>query len=69
MIDDSGDTQQSATQIGRVYNLVSGSILNGVYSPKTYYGQVYPEQGVIVLNADKYMMNSSLGLSFNWFKY
>lgn len=59
LIDDSGDTQQSATQIGRVYNLVSGSILNGVYSPKTYYGQVYPEQGVIVLNADT--MNSSLG--------
>jgi hypothetical protein len=52
LIDDSGDTQQSATQIGRVYNLVSGSILNGVHSPKTYYGQVYPEQGVIVLNAD-----------------
>ncbi len=59
LIDDSGDTQQSATQIGRVYNLVSGSILNGVYSPKTYYGQVYPEQGVIVLNANT--MNSSLG--------
>ncbi len=52
LIDDSGDTQQAATQIGRVYNLVSGSILNGVHSPKTYYGQVYPEQGVIVLNAD-----------------
>ena len=52
LIDDSGDTQQSATQIGRVYNLVSGSILNGVKSPKTIYGQVYPEQGVIVLNAD-----------------
>ena len=52
LIDDSGDPQQSATQIGRVHNLVSGSILNGVYSPKTYYGQVYPEQGVIVMNAD-----------------
>lgn len=52
LIDDSGDTQQAATQIGRVYNLVSGSINGGVYSPKTHYGQVYPEQGVIVLNAD-----------------
>lgn len=52
LVDDSGDTQQAATQIGRVYNLVSGSINGGVYSPKTYYGQVYPEQGVIVLNAD-----------------
>lgn len=61
LIDDSGDTQQAATQIGRTYNLVSGSILNGVYSPKTYYGQVFPEQGVIILNADT--MNSEL--SFN----
>ena len=61
LIDDSGDTQQSATQIGRVHNLVSGSILNGVYSPKTYYGQVYPEQGVIVLNADTLNTN----LDFN----
>ena len=52
LIDDSGDTQQAATQIGRTYNLVSGSILNGVYSPKTYYGQVFPEQGVVILNAD-----------------
>jgi len=58
LIDDSGDTQQAATQIGRTYNLVSGSINGGVYSPKTYYGQVYPEQGVIILNADT--MNSEL---------
>lgn len=61
LIDDSGDTQQAATQIGRVYNLVSGSILNGVYSPKTYYGQVYPEQGVIVLNADTLNTNVNFG--------
>jgi hypothetical protein len=53
LIDDSGDTEQSAGQVGRVYNLVSGSINRGVYSPKTYYGGVYPEQGVIVLDADK----------------
>ena len=52
LIDDSGDTQQAATQIGRTYNLVSGSILNGVHSPKTYYGSVFPEQGVIIVNAD-----------------
>lgn len=52
LIDDSADTQQSATQIGRAYNLVSGSINGGVYSPKTYYGRVFPEQGVIILNGD-----------------
>jgi len=61
LIDDSGDSNQTSTQIGRVFNLVSGSISSGVYSPKTYYGQVYPEQGVIVINADT--LNSEL--SFN----
>jgi hypothetical protein len=61
LIDDSADTQQSAGQVGRVYNLVSGSILKGVYSPKTYYGSVFPEQGVVILNADT--LNSKL--SFN----
>lgn len=61
LIDDSGDSQQTSNQIGRVYNLVSGSIADGVYSPKTYYGAVYPEQGVIVLNADTLNTN----LDFN----
>lgn len=58
LIDDSADTQQSSTQIGRNYNLVSGSIIDGVYSPKTYYGSVFPEQGVVILNADT--LNSEL---------
>ena len=53
LIDNSGDTQQAATQIGRVYSLVSGSILNGVFNSAIEYGSVYPEQGVIILNADK----------------
>ena len=61
LIDDSADTQQSAGQVGRVYNLVSGSINKGVYSPKTYYGAVYPEQGVIILNADT--LNSKLAFN------
>lgn len=53
LIDNSGDTQQAATQIGRVYSLVSGSILNGVQDASIEYGSVYPEQGVIILNAQK----------------
>jgi hypothetical protein len=52
LIDDSGDSLQTQNQIGRVFNLVSGSITNGIHSPTTYYGSVYPEQGVIVINAD-----------------
>ena len=39
--------------MGRVFNLVSGSITDGIYSPITYYGEVYPEQGVIVIDGDK----------------
>jgi len=52
LIDDSGDSLQTQNQLGRVFNLVSGSITNGIKSPTVHYGQVYPEQGVIVLNAD-----------------
>jgi len=52
LIDDSGDTYQALTQPGVVFNLVSGSIANGVYSPTTYYGRIYAEHGVLVLNAD-----------------
>jgi hypothetical protein len=58
LIDDSNTAQQSVSQIGRTYNLVSGSIVNGAYSPKTYYGSVYPEQGVIIVNGDT--LNSEL---------
>jgi hypothetical protein len=39
-----------------VYSLVSGSILNGVHpvdASVSEYGSVYPEQGVIILNAAK----------------
>lgn len=64
LIDNSGDTQQAATQIGRVYSLISGSILDGAHPVADNvkeYGSVYPEQGVIVLNADKMDLS---GLNF-----
>ena len=61
LIDDSADTQQSAGQVGRVYSLVSGSILKGVHSPAKHYGSVFPEQGVIILNADK--LNTELAFN------
>jgi hypothetical protein len=53
LIDDSGDTQEAITTSGgRVFNVVSGSILNGVHNPSAphYYGLVYPDMGMIVLN-------------------
>jgi len=58
LIDDSGDAQETLNLqggSGPVYNIVSGSITNGIYNATNpdYYGLVYPEMGVIVLNAEK----------------
>ena len=57
LIDDSGDTTQTValTAAGRVYNIVSGSISNGVAqiynsAAPVYYGLVYPDMGIAVLN-------------------
>jgi hypothetical protein len=65
LIDDSGDLQETyqVTSAGRVYNVVSGSLLGGIYNPSnpTYFGLVYPEMGVVVLNGQK--LDSQL--SFN----
>lgn len=66
LVDDSGDTYEALTVVpgvGRVFNVVSGSIFDGVYDPTNpqYYGLVYPDMGVIILNGLK--MNESL--SFN----
>jgi hypothetical protein len=52
LIDDSQENLSTTVQRGVVYNLVSGSITNGISLPKTIYGKVYPEQGVIVLNGN-----------------
>lgn len=42
-------------------NLVSGSIANGIYNPTAphYYGKVYPEQGVILISAEKLNQSAS----------
>jgi hypothetical protein len=65
LIDDSGDLQETyqVTSAGRVYNVVSGSLISGIYNPSSpvYYGLVYPEMGIIVLNGAK--LDSQL--SFN----
>ena len=64
LIDDSGDTEQdNVTTVGRVVNVVSGSILNGIYNPTSpvYYGLMYPDMGMIILDGNK--LNASA--SFN----
>ena len=68
LIDDSGATANSSVNASkRVFNIVSGSIENGVSTIKTTaiaqsatngsFGYFYPELGVIVLNA--YALNQS----------
>lgn len=65
LIDNSGlsDTAEQ-TPSGRVYQIVSGSLQNGAFitgSSTITYGLFYPDQGMIILDAN--MLNSNL--SFN----
>ena len=56
-IDDSSLTAATLGESGQVYNLVSGSIDGGtsIFTPSdpVYYGLLYPQHGVAVLNAAK----------------
>jgi hypothetical protein len=66
LIDDSNNTSTvTSTNGGKVYNIVSGSVNNGIFggsiSVAHSYGLVYPDLGLIVLNGD--MLNKSA--SFN----
>jgi len=64
LIDDSGQTAQTnITTGGRVFNIVSGSVANGIYnsSNPVYYGLAYPDMGILILNGN--MLDASA--SFN----
>lgn len=66
LIDDSNTTSTlSSANGGRVYNVISGSVNNGIFggsiNSASAYGLVYPDLGLIVLNGN--MLNSQL--SFN----
>jgi len=65
LIDDSSVAAASIGQSGKVYNIVSGSINNGVYSPATpiYYGLVYPDYGTLIL--DGKMLDQNSGFATN----
>lgn len=55
LIDDSSNTSTTSIVNGaRVFNIVSGSLINGIYSSSspTYYGLAYPDLGILALNAD-----------------
>ena len=65
-IDDSSiNTNPTKGAMGRVYNLVSGSLIRGVFNPSApvYYGTVYPEYGVIV--ADGNVLDQKLNFQTN----
>jgi hypothetical protein len=65
LIDDSGDLQENfqVSSAGRVFNVVSGSLINGIYNPSNpvYYGLAYPEMGIVILNG----VRLDLALEFN----
>lgn len=54
LVDDSSITTATVGQAGKRYNLVSGSIENGVFNSSAphYYGLLYPQMGIAVLNGD-----------------
>ncbi len=54
VIDDSGASLGDVSEAGLVYNLVSGSIVDGINNPAapTYIGLLYPQHGYAIFNAD-----------------
>ena len=66
LIDDSSNGEGGiSTTAGYVYNIVSGSIDNGIHNPSApiYYGLFYPSHGAIVLDGKK--LDSTLGFLTN----
>ena len=64
LIDDSSLTSATIGETGRVYNIVSGTIDDGtVFYPNSaalqYFGLMYPEAGVIILDANKLDISAS----------
>ena len=52
---DSIDQYEYSEKPAKVRNLVSGSLASGIYEPSTphYYGKVYPDNGIVILSAEK----------------
>jgi len=63
LIDDSSIASASSTSAGTVYNIVSGSINDGVYNPTApvYYGLSYPDYGTVILDGN--MLDQQLGFA------
>jgi hypothetical protein len=70
IIDDSSINAATEGEAGQVYNLVSGSIDGGtsIYNSTspTYFGLLYPQHGVAILNGDTLDLDAANGgVSFN----
>lgn len=65
LIDDSKLFVYSSSFGGHYYNVVSGSIEDGIFNKEQpqIFGQVYPSLGIIVLDADKLDQSASFGTS------
>ena len=65
LIDDSSAASPSIGEAGQVYNIVSGTIDDGTVifnsSAPVYYGLMYPQFGIAILNADT--LNSNVGFN------
>ena len=67
LIDDSSTAAASVGEGGSVYNIVSGSIDDGtnIYSPTTYYGLMYPQYGIVILNGDSLQAATPAGVDLD----
>ena len=63
LIDDSRINPATIKQAGEVYNMVSGSLEDGVYNPSNphIYGKLFKRKGVIVLSGTKLDASASFG--------
>jgi hypothetical protein len=60
LIDDSGDIDQLGNSTLTSYNVVSGSLLNGVKASSPIFGEVFPQFGCIVLGGVALDVSASL---------
>jgi hypothetical protein len=63
LIDDSSINPATIKQSGEVYNIVSGTIEDGIYNSTNpvIYGQLFKRKGIIVLNGDMLDASASFG--------
>ena len=68
IIDDSSLTSPTLGEGGEIYNLVSGSIDNNIQihnsANPVYYGLLYPQHGIAILNADSLDAGYPAGVNF-----